>query len=1591
MKTFTSFCLFLLLFCTGSFAQGATIADFVSHVRSETEQVNTLVSIGQLKKAVDRLNDLNRYIEHKVNFELEDQLVKAKQDNPVFKLDLNLDLRRELTSAYWQDKYDRTKRAYQNSLEAMNGLSSMRTLDKQDVAWSYLKTVYNGVKTIKDVVASYGKQEYWGALKNAKEGMDGFIENYKQIEEAHLQGLKTDLREVEMKGLAGRAQRSMDKIEPILSYMKANAEEGDRFKKLLAKANGISDDIRGGKVIKLAFGDPKYTWNSGPFQKEVEQSCKDVKAAYISCDDFKKGFQQTKGEAKQDWQKITNSIKASNDEEQKPQFLQWHQGSWSDFTGVVTPMFKNSYDAQCAQVAVIKETSTTSVDSGNLYAGVRASKPPVDNASSPDTDESSNPYTAVVLKKKSPPSPKVAKKVEAKPKPVKSSPTQIKGSSRDKYWELDSFSNTQKEWIRVDEAPQERHYTHEYRVRYKRNGRTAGFRIYHDPYFQYPKSEMKMDNLAVFHGPNRDFSTDKKTGQVWLSILSFHRANKRVGPKVWFEKDGSARQVRYYLDDSEMSEAEYNRKAQSDQSLPPYDIYKKDLWRNIPKENDITDPPNVIDSSSMAYSQIAIPKQAVKFIKITDRYFSEYYYLPNTYEYVGARSWRWTNTGPSLISETACLGQKYLQRRWDENGNVKEVELGYYESFMDGVIEKHYQRSNEDSSSISQIRPSITPGTNPDPEGVDRVVTDMTLPGGSKLWHVDLLRNTALYYKNHSLTGEIGWYDNEMTNPKSKTIFIANRKALSVKWERNGKLDVVHITGKIIDKSDGIYAYFYPDGRLKKLSNLNDEQQLPPNNKRPDEYLFYQGMAGIPSVDDYNSPNLKHDTGAPPIPQAEQTPIFLAVWGKDVPMQSSSPTVAEAPPVVKENAGEDDNYQQLQRKEFFTLSDQINKKLEAADKAFDRSYWQDNSAPKTTLQTTNPKQESLDLLRSTIPIIERAKYPENVGGLYYMVAIKANYYSGRVFAYNAKQDFFQFAAQLVEKSDQLISKNKYLKEDLADAYCTSAEVWTDLTRKAAWGSHPYNKMACDKKVIEQYERALQIDPNNSKARWMLAKLKAPKKPVPAAIQKFEELDDNTWNEAQTIMVQMQEGILDEPDDIHPVEIAEITLSVGSGSVKIKRSGAEAWEPINGSRTYIFIGDMIKTGSNAKGVSVTYVLDKTFLAIKSDAEVTFRDESTLLISRAGVYVQVNKKGSKFVVVTPEVGIGVRGTQFEVNVRPDKTTETYLYEGVVEARNGRDIAYLVPGQKLTAAKGEDRFQQTDFNSQARLQSYWINLDQQRKQHEQARAGQGQNVKEQAKTPTQAPAPAGSLYAGVKTAPAKTKPKKNIKVKFSYSPHGEFSSVRTQPPFPFGTHVLIARIPVNVTRDTPVAVNWYYNGQPLSSAEHTILASASDFDAHIMTNGEPLNPGLYRVEFLINKRKHAKGQVKLVAPPQLDQEAAAQRYHAALQVLQQALALVENGDLFNAGVKASGAVEDLKKALYNAPNLPDVQAVTEMCMAIMSFTEMIHATDTQQQKSANEWVKRSLAHARRSNQLCQDSQLKVSTNKILMALEAVFPEFQ
>lgn len=384
---------FILIFLATLFAtnpvsaQQAAIDTFVGHAHKQIEQANRLMQENQVEDAVAALTDANRYIESVINHDLEELLFNVRRENRNFNFNLQISLNSGFSADLWKNKLNKANNALRISQEAIAGLGSIRILDRQDEAITYIKTVYDSVVAIKDVVSSVKTQSYLEAVKSAKEGVDGFIENYKAIEEAKFKKQQTESLEIHINGLVRRANRVINTVEPILSFMKVNAEEAERFEQLLAKARSIKDKVYSGAVQKMVYGDARYTWNYEPFKKELNTLCDKIKAENLTLASVKKEFDKISTEARASWQKVYDNVTASDDEEQKANMLKWANEKWEDFE---TNCFGKAIDS-------IKTSETAQNDKSkspgvNLFAGATSA---ADSSKIKKQPQKTNPFAGL--------------------------------------------------------------------------------------------------------------------------------------------------------------------------------------------------------------------------------------------------------------------------------------------------------------------------------------------------------------------------------------------------------------------------------------------------------------------------------------------------------------------------------------------------------------------------------------------------------------------------------------------------------------------------------------------------------------------------------------------------------------------------------------------------------------------------------------------------------------------------------------------------------------------------------------------------------------------------------------------------------------------------------------------------------------------------------------------------------------------------------------------------------------------------------------------------------------------------------------------
>jgi hypothetical protein len=167
----------------------------------------------------------------------------------------------------------------------------------------------------------------------------------------------------------------------------------------------------------------------------------------------------------------------------------------------------------------------------------------------------------------------------------------------------------------------------------------------------------------------------------------------------------------------------------------------------------------------------------------------------------------------------------------------------------------------------------------------------------------------------------------------------------------------------------------------------------------------------------------------------------------------------------------------------------------------------------------------------------------------------------------------------------------------------------------------------------------------------------------------------------------------------PPEVA--VASLVQGDVQVKPADAVQWQPIHApdspaaTRTVSFQpGDVLRTGDNSSLTLTFFENSSTYL--DEAGEITLREMQgdgrdyavTLVQAQGRIEVSVVPEPGQvidFRVETPSAVVEVAGTQFEVFVRADGTTEVAVHEGTVVVSGATVSTRLAAGERLIVSPG------------------------------------------------------------------------------------------------------------------------------------------------------------------------------------------------------------------------------------------------------------------------------------------------------------------
>ncbi len=151
------------------------------------------------------------------------------------------------------------------------------------------------------------------------------------------------------------------------------------------------------------------------------------------------------------------------------------------------------------------------------------------------------------------------------------------------------------------------------------------------------------------------------------------------------------------------------------------------------------------------------------------------------------------------------------------------------------------------------------------------------------------------------------------------------------------------------------------------------------------------------------------------------------------------------------------------------------------------------------------------------------------------------------------------------------------------------------------------------------------------------------------------------------------------------------------------------------------GDILRVNKGSLNINIE--LRKIVVNSNSSAEITYRDGSIikikpntelsynpnlteLLLYNGKTLINLKKQGSSFVVITPTIRAGVKGTCFEISTEQNGLSQVYLYEGKLEIENLSGIKNINTNQSINSSS-QNNLSTGVFNSESRFKDEWSEI--------------------------------------------------------------------------------------------------------------------------------------------------------------------------------------------------------------------------------------------------------------------------------------------
>ncbi len=648
-----------------------------------------------------------------------------------------------------------------------------------------------------------------------------------------------------------------------------------------------------------------------------------------------------------------------------------------------------------------------------------------------------------------------------------------------------------------------------------------------------------------------------------------------------------------------------------------------------------------------------------------------------------------------------------------------------------------------------------------------------------------------------------------------------------------------------------------------------------------------------------------------------------------------------------------------------------------------------------TLTPTNPRATTLTRVWEGAQGAKRITDPATRLVLLLECATAQRGYASRLFGFVGKTAFIDSTADILGLARGVLSA---LPEDRArSAGCLKlAEAWRELAKVALWGEHGNNKMACDAEAKRCYDQAVALDRTNqdaAKGRADANRPQAPRPVPPPSIAQAPAIDEARWEQAGVLRQALLDGTLGQaPPANMGLAGYDCELVVDAGKVTVKAAHESREERTIAVGESFDLRDNTDIRTDATGRARIVYYDRSVFHIRPNALVTFQDEHTLIIrlesfSSGSVVkdmialfdsrtrrtdMRVSKRGQEFLVITPTAVLGPRGTCFAIGRGPDGE-QVRVYDGAVEARTETDVAYLAPGQQAAlSAQAAPRV--SAIPAAESLGRAW------------PEAGPRAILLPGAKTPATTTPPPTPLEAGALDGAALT---------VYWAPQDAFTLLDAARQVPYGAAHLVARLDyAAIRRGAKLTAVWTRVGaaQPLLTQNLTAEADGRVIQSIAsMPPAQVFATGDYRVRVTVAGAGWVEAQARVQAAPPLAGRQMAVVYTAGLAALDRAVQAVDAGQVDQAEAAARAALPDLRTALAEAPELPDVRCALELTEAIRALAELNRAAQAQQRPAAAAWAQRAVSHARYAAAHAATEPLRKAGQSMANQIEAILPKLR